>query len=343
LRVAVIGAGLFGCTAAIFAARAGHEVHLFDSAPDIMQGASGHSFYRLHRGYHYPRSFETAVECMLAESGFRSEFGQAIIDGGQQFYVVDESGHISGPDFAQYTRDLSLDYMRELDHPLINAEWIFNVAEPRVDVEVLKSLLHTKLFNERVTLNLQFSMPPDVRDKFDIIVVATYSRMNETLDQLGVLGEPYKFQYVERPIVRLPDEFKDTSIVVIDGPFGCIDPLGATGLHILGHVTKAVHVGNVGMMADYPPDAQVAPESRFGEIVQALSKYVPGVSKAEHVSSSFTVRAVLPHVERTDERPTLVRQHDGQVLSVFSGKLGTATDAARGIVHALNGMRRRAA
>ena len=47
------------------------------------------------------------------------------------------------------------------------------------------------------------------------------------------------------------------------------------------------------------------------------------------------VRAVLAHQEATDRRPTLVRRHDEQLVSVFSGKLGTAVRAAREALQAI--------
>ena len=54
MRIAVIGGGLFGSTAAIYAARAGHDVHLFEAKPSLMLGATAGTYARLHRGYHYP-------------------------------------------------------------------------------------------------------------------------------------------------------------------------------------------------------------------------------------------------------------------------------------------------
>jgi 3-oxoacyl-[acyl-carrier protein] reductase len=42
----------------------------------------------------------------------------------------------------------------------------------------------------------------------------------------------------------------------------------------------------------------------------------------------FTVRAVQPNVDATDERLTSVQKIDAQVARVFSGKIVTAIDAA---------------
>jgi len=45
----------------------------------------------------------------------------------------------------------------------------------------------------------------------------------------------------------------------------------------------------------------------------------------------FTVRAVPPRVEDTDERPTLVKKINEKIITVFSGKITTCVQAANEI------------
>ena len=45
----------------------------------------------------------------------------------------------------------------------------------------------------------------------------------------------------------------------------------------------------------------------------------------------FTVRTVLPNVDSTDERPTIVRKISDNVFTIFSGKVPTCVDAAKEI------------
>lgn len=45
----------------------------------------------------------------------------------------------------------------------------------------------------------------------------------------------------------------------------------------------------------------------------------------------FTMRVVPPYVEETDERPTMVRTINEQIITVFSGKITTCVDAANDI------------
>ncbi len=76
MKFSVIVAGLFGSTVAIELAKAGYMVKLFDSTGELLASASGINEYRLHRGYHYPRSMPTALSSRLAEPYFSGEYGK---------------------------------------------------------------------------------------------------------------------------------------------------------------------------------------------------------------------------------------------------------------------------
>ena len=73
MKIAVIGGGIFGVTTAIRLAK-NHHVDLYEKNSDILQSASGINQYRLHRGYHYPRSNETALSSLKSEILFKKEF-----------------------------------------------------------------------------------------------------------------------------------------------------------------------------------------------------------------------------------------------------------------------------
>ena len=337
MKIAVIGGGLFGSTAAIHAARAGHDVTLYEAKADLMCGATAATFARLHRGYHYPRSPETGRESRTAEESFRAEYGEAIIDGGLQSYVVAPGGHVDAAGFRAF--------LQREDLPFFEDDGRFDVVEPRLDLHLLRDLVLAKVAEAGVKVccgtRINRRQCWNLRENYDRIVVATYARLNEIFGKLGCETAEYKFQVVEKPIVSLAETFRNRSIVVIDGPFGCVDPLNDTGLHVLGHVAKTIHAENVGYRCQIPPHLESlldrgaianCPHSRFREVADDLARYIPGVEKAQHLGSMFTVRALLARQEATDARPTLVERMNSQVIRVFSGKLGTAVKAARDVV-----------
>jgi hypothetical protein len=311
-----------------------------------MQGASSHNLARLHRGAHYPRHAETGRESRRAERSFRAEYGSAVVDGGRQLYIVPDRGsHVTVREFATFLDNESL--------PFSEDDGIFTVVEPRINLDILAELVKCKVAEAGVKVHLGQRATSAMRDRFDRIIVATYSALNDTLAELGCLPAQYRFQVVERPIVRLAPEFRDTSIVVIDGPFGCIDPYDDTGYHALGHVTQTIHAQNTGTRAIVPPHLAPlvnegfipnAPYSRWRETADDLARYIPGGLKVkEWMGSSYVVRAVLAHAESTDARPSIVKRHDQQVVSIMSGKLGTACHCAREVCDSLHAEEREVA
>src|SRR5688572_9930770 len=102
MRVAVCGGGLFGATAAIHLARAGHDVHIYEPN-EIMGAASSVNQTRVHAGFHYPRSDATARECQASLASFRSEYGDAIIDQGRHYYAIAKEGSkVSGLEYVAF-------------------------------------------------------------------------------------------------------------------------------------------------------------------------------------------------------------------------------------------------
>jgi hypothetical protein len=79
--VDVVGGGIFGCTTAWMLAKNGFNVNLYEKNNDIISQASNINQYRLHRGYHYPRSKETALSSINGEKTFLETYGECTING----------------------------------------------------------------------------------------------------------------------------------------------------------------------------------------------------------------------------------------------------------------------
>ena len=54
--------------------------------------------------------------------------------------------------------------------------------------------------------------------------------------------------------------------------------------------------------------------------LKSASNFFPSVSKAKYVGSSFTIKTVLPNVDSSDERPTIIEKINEKIITVFSGK-----------------------
>ena len=344
MKVAVIGAGIYGITVAVELAKKGHEVDLYEKGKDILMAASSINQYRLHRGYHYPRSRETIVDCLKAEAGFRKEYRGAVIDSGNYYYCIAKHGSLTLADqFTALCRDFDLAFKETkislLDYSNISAS--FKVKESRIDPDALRKICLNKIRRYKINLILNVRASWSHVGQHDFVVVATYAQINNFLKSKTSELREYQFELCEKPVVALPQRFGDNCIVVIDGLFMCVDPLGKRGNYLLGNVVHAIRDSNVG------PYCRIADKfknlldrgiisspkiTNFDKFIESGREFIPMLAEAKHIGSMYTVRAVLPYKEDTDERPTIVNRVDDKTITIFAGKFSHCVDAARQVV-----------
>lgn len=348
MDIAVVGGGIYGVTAALELSKDGHDVDLYEKNDDIMTAASSINQWRLHRGYHYPRSFETAASCRKNEEIFKKYFSDAVLsDTGHYYSIASEKTKTTPSEFIDHCEAHDLEY-EQVDLSLVNDEMVdltVRVNEGRIDPHRIKRICHTRLDQSdvTVTLNSKVDLDNPKLEGYDHVVIATYANTNQALDGKEDLRRDLKFQLVEKPVVELPPEFENNSLVVMDGPFMCFDPYGTTGCFLLGHVTHAVHSTHIGQEPQYDEifdpllNSGVIKDPPFTNIEKfrkSGANYIPGLADAEHLGSMFTIRAVLPNVEETDKRPTVLDESEG-ITRVFSGKFVNCVETARSIVRSV--------
>lgn len=300
--------------------------------------------FRLHKGYHYPRSPETARECQQGLKSFKKEY--STIDAGRQYYAIAKEG--SKTSSKQY-RDFCIDnnlpctfalWPPYLDHNSISL--CLKVDESRLNPDTLRSQLSASLKSLQVEVKLETAFVNSA--DYDHIVVAAYASTNAVMLDIGCEPEEFQFEVIEKPVLRLPKEMMDFGVVIMDGPFCSLDPFGNTGTHVMGHVEHAIHHTNTGFFPEIPEHligcmnrgvVQNCRHSRYEDFISAGKRFVPALTQAEHIGSMYTVRAVLPNKDETDERPTLVTEVDSKVLRIFSGKIGTSVTAAQDVLSIL--------
>ncbi len=80
MRIAIIGAGLFGCVSAIKLSQVsaiklsqeGFDVVLYDKSSPLKKAIVNNQ-HRIHLGFHYPRSLETIAECKRGYESFMKD------------------------------------------------------------------------------------------------------------------------------------------------------------------------------------------------------------------------------------------------------------------------------
>ena len=341
-RVAVVGAGLFGCTAALEASAAGYTVDLFERHDDIVQEASAINQYRVHRGYHYPRSDETVTECLTALPLFLKNYGQAVMRDSEKgsFYAISiERSKTTAADYIRFLDRHGLEYT-EVDS-LPNTTLTVRVTEDLFDPIKIQEIVKTRLYGSGVGIKIGVRATPEMICGYDSAIVATYAGQNQFAQKPSL----YQFELIEKPILQLPERYRGQSVVVLDGPFMCIDPYSDTPYHVMGNVVHAIHHTNTGYAPQIPEGyeqvlnkgvIQNPAMSKIKDFLQSAEEFFPEIDKAVHIGSMFTIRTVLPYRDDDDARPTLVDWLAPKVIGIFAGKICHCVAAGRTATALLN-------
>jgi len=333
-KINIIGAGIFGCTAAIEMASRGYNVDLYDKMDEILGETSSINQYRVHRGYHYPRSIETSTQCSKSASEFTKSFRQSILSEKiEHYYAIAENNSLTtAQEYIKFLDKIDLDY--EVTEKIPNTSLTIKVIEDLYDPFALKTIFKNRLFGAGVNMKLNHKVLPSDLDQEIFTIAATYSSLNDWLPS----PEMTQFELCEKPVLKLPSLYTNKSIVIMDGPFMCIDPLGDTGYHVMGNVIHAIHSTNIGFKPLIPDGFEkllnkgIVKNPNITNIdlfIESAKIFFPEIEKSEYIGSMYTYRAVKPNREYDDARPTLVNLVHPKLVTIFSGKTCTSITASK--------------
>ena len=332
-RVAIAGAGIYGATIAIRLAEQGHEVHLFDPL-GVLNASSGINQFRIHSGYHYPRSPETIEETMGARQEFLETFAPAIVRNSHHYYAIPHEGSQTPPELFEevmHKYNFRLDPCRPewMNFDFINK--CYEVEEQIYDPDILRELLSKKIESLRMRFH-HHEFRTDMRGDYDFVVWATYG-----LGPSRGLFKSVKYQVAEKILIELPKQLQGISLVVVDGPFTAFDPYGSSERSLWGSAKHSNHWTT--RNADEPIPEKYAsllngpgfvPISwtRHEAMRQDAALAVPASAEAKYLGSRFTIR-VVENNPAQDRRTLYVQETAPQELHIFSGKVVSAVKAAR--------------
>jgi len=332
-KIAIAGAGIYGATAAIRLAERGHQVTLFDPL-GVMRAASAINQYRVHSGYHYPRSPETITETLEARREFIQEFAPAIVQNSRHYYAIPREGSRTRPqEYEQIMRSHGLPLQA------CRPEWMsfdyidkcYEVEENIYDPDLLRSVIESQLDKLRIKLE-QEEFFREMRADYDFVVWATYG-MGASRDVFQIA----RYQVAEKIVIALPTELHGIALVVVDGPFTAFDPYGSSSRSLFGSAKHTNHWTTTDPEDPIPEkylsvlnQGEFTPfaGTRFEAMREDCCLAVPAAKDANYIGSRFTLRVVEDNPEQ-DRRILYVRDGLPGEIHIFSGKVVSAVKAAR--------------
>jgi hypothetical protein len=331
-KVAVAGAGIYGATIAIRLAERGHRVTLFDPL-GVMCAASAINQFRIHSGYHYPRSPETIRETLDAREEFTTAFAPAIVRNTTHYYAIPKEGSQTAPDLFERVMARYELFCKPCRPSWMNFGFIdrcYEVDEQIYDPGILRATVETRISALGIPFN-RCAFSDEMRNDFDFVIRACYG-----MGPSRGIFKIAKYQVAEKILIKLPVELRPISLVVIDGPFTAFDPYGSSGKSQFGSAKHTNHWTTSDPCTPVPepyaallnaPEFASCAETHFAAMRADSELVVPASKHAEYLGSRFTMR-VVENNPAQDRRTLLVQETSPGELHVFSGKVVGAVKAA---------------
>jgi hypothetical protein len=342
----ILGAGIFGLYAALLAAQKGMRTLVIEkkSAPFTM--ASYINQARIHKGYHYPRSFSTAQKTAEYQTKFINNFKFAVNQDFKKIYAIaSDFSYTNAEEFEQFCARVGIRCDRIDERKYFNSgyieaayeteeysydavkmcDYLMNEIQSTKFVDVLCDADVTTVGKENGLYSLTIKQHLDVHTvQTPFVINATYASINDVLDLFGERELPLKHELAEVVLCSVPKEMSNIGITVMDGPFFSIMPFGFTGLHSITAVSYTPHIASTQTLNDNA----CTEKSNFREMSQLSKKYLRDDWCLQYQKSLKSVKTTLIRTEVDDARPTAIIEHSAlpKLTTVFSGKLTTIYD-----------------
>ena len=340
MKIAIIGSGFFGVTAELFLSKK-NKVDLFEKKSSILNGASKANQMRFHEGYHYPRSVKTLREVKEYNKSFLKFYGDNVLGKTNNYYAVSKyNSKTSFNKFISFLNTNNLYYKKVPNHNFSNivSESILS-NEKNLDYFKIKKKIIKKLKNSRINLKLNNEFKKKNLDEYDKVIIACYDQNNIVLKSLGIKPKKkYKFELVEKIIIKLPKKYKKESFMVLDGKFVSLDPYLGTNYHLLSDVKHS----KIEIVKNYFPFFKNNKKkflnqgvirnkkiSRFNKFINNCKKYLPFLEEAKYIGSFYVVRTIEINKEKTDERLNQILKINNKIFTILSGKWNTSVGLAK--------------
>lgn len=360
----IIGAGLYGLYVALFCGQRGQNVLVLEHDAGPFRRATYINQARVHSGYHYPRSFSTAMKSAGYFERFVKDYEFCINQKFKQIYAT--ASEFSWTNAEQFKRfcDVSNIPCEEINPEKFfkkgMCDGAFLTLEYAYDATLLRNHLIEKinqlnnidiLFKvclediEKYVDSYRFKLKDGRRFQTKYVISAAYASTNQILDMLDYDKIKMKYELCEIILCDVSSELEEYGITVMDGPFFSIMPFGLMGVHSLTSVTFTPHVTCYDLLPQFScqKDAKgycsskelgncneciVKPQSAFPYMSNLAEKFLREEYKFNYRNSLFSMKPILINAELDDSRPTVIKTYSKNptFVSVLSGKINTVYD-----------------
>jgi hypothetical protein len=357
----IIGAGIYGLYAALRSGQKKEKVLVIECDAQPFSRATYINQARVHNGYHYPRSFSTAIKSAGYFRRFTDDFGFAIVDSFSKIYAIAaDFSWTSASQFAAFCKNANVKCEEILPHDIFKKNSIagaFLTEEYAFDAKRIRDYFLEKLA-ALPQVEIRYASKISARDvkgseyyltvnntvvASGYILNATYASTNQIAHLFGFEKFKIKYEICEIILCEVSQNIKNVGVTVMDGPFFSVMPFGLDGLHSLTSVAFTPHTTSYADLPQFHCQCGVdcscvqlancnvcknRPQTAWHYMHALSKKFLTDEVCMDYKESLFAIKPILTASEIDDSRPTVIKSFSQApyFYSVLSGKINTIYD-----------------
>ena len=323
-KVAIIGAGWYGCHLGSSLKMLGFDVTVFEQHARPLHEASGNNQFRLHLGFHYPRHHGTRVQSRDGFMRFMERYPYLSREITENIYAVPRAESLI--DFATYRLIMTstgIDFRETSDTsvPIREIAGLLHTGERVLLIEQSRRYFQEQLGGNLVLRHRVEAIENEVDcvrvdgEPFDLLIDASWGQQ---------LGMPMPFYYEPTILLYYETDNPFPAVTFVDGPLCSVYPTEDPSIYTLSSVPHTP-LGRFNVAAE----ARRVRDSISAETVEAkiramedqVSHYLPTFKESFRFVGPQLAIKTKP-VGNFDDRSCSVFRR-GRVFHVMSGKIDT--------------------
>lgn len=323
-KVAIIGAGWYGCHLGSSLKTLGFDVTVFEQHARPLHEASGNNQFRLHLGFHYPRHHGTRVQSRDGFMRFMERYPYLSRDIPENIYAVPRAESLI--DFSTYRLIMTstgIDFREtsETSVPIREIAGLMHTGERVLLIEQSRRYFQEVLGTSLVLNHRVRSIENEVEcvrvegEAYDLLIDASWGQQ---------LGMPMPFYYEPTILLYYETDQPFPAVTFVDGPLCSVYPTEDPSIYTLssvphtplGRFTVAAEAKRVrDSISSNTVNAKIA------AMEEQVSRYLPTFKESFRFVGPQLAIKTKP-VGNFDDRSCSVFRR-GRVFHVMSGKIDT--------------------
>ena len=349
----IIGGGIYGLYLSNKLSK-NKKVLLLEMDNSLFGRASYVNQARLHNGYHYPRSIETASIAADYYDKFIYDFSDSINNEFDHIYAISKRGSkVDSEYFENFCEEVNIPFEKKYDDLFIEGsiENAYSVKEYSFDYDIVKNKL---LSDNESTIKLkthitgvetkgekyELTLNDGSKVKCDGVFNTTYASTNQIIKLFDTEPFDAKYQICEMVLCDNPTKLNGLGVTVMDGLFFSLMPFGRQGGYSLSSVQYTPHHTIYDTMPKLPCQKNNVscnelqlnncnlcpnkPQSNLNEMNGVVNKFISGIN-IKNEKSIFAIKILNPNADKDDNRLVYRKYEENEpfLVSIFSGKISS--------------------